>query len=231
VIGLALKHHFNLPPLDEEEDEAIGRASFLLGLRSRGIRDTAVLRAMEKVPRELFAPARFGDLSRKDVALPLPCGQTMTAPATVATMLAALCLEPGQRVLEIGTGSGYVTALLAAMGAEVVSVERCAMLADSAVQHVKVAGLVGRARIEVGDGLAQRVRERFDRVIVNGASTELPQTLTALLAPGGRLVGALTANGFPRLLKVERGHDGGLRQEFGAALRIAPLTAGKAASL
>lgn len=231
MIGLALKHHFNLPPLDEAEDEAVGRASFLLGLRSRGIRDTAVLRAMEQVPRELFAPARFGDLSRKDVALPLPCGQTMTAPATVATMLAALGLEPGQRILEIGTGSGYVTALLATMGAEVVSVERCAMLADSAVQHVKVAGLLGRARIEVGDGLAQRVRERFDRVIVNGASNELPHTLTALLAPGGRLVGGLTANGFPRLLKVERAQDGGLRQEFGAALRIAPLTAGKAASL
>jgi protein-L-isoaspartate(D-aspartate) O-methyltransferase len=105
------------------------------------------------------------------------------------------------------------------------------MLADSAVQHVKVAGLLGKARIEVGDGLAQRVRERFDRVIVNGASTELPHTLTPLLAPGGRLVGALTANGFPRLLKVERGQDGGLRQDLGAALRIAPLTAGKAASL
>ena len=69
------------------EEDAIGVASFLLSLRARGIRDTAVLRAMELVPREIFAPRRFTDLARKDVALPLPCGQTMTAPRTVAKVV------------------------------------------------------------------------------------------------------------------------------------------------
>ena len=76
-----------------DEEEAIGVASFILSLRARGIRDIALLRAMELVPRDVFAPRRFADLSRTDVALPLPCGQTMTAPGTVATMLLALLVE------------------------------------------------------------------------------------------------------------------------------------------
>ena len=138
---------------DAAEDEAVGAASFILSLRARGIRDIALLRAMELVPREVFAPRRFTDLSRTDVALPLPCGQTMTAPRTVATMLLALGIQPGQRVLEIGTGSGYVTALLARLGADVVSIERFNTLAESAVQHLKIVEAT-TARIEIGDGLA-----------------------------------------------------------------------------
>src|SRR4051812_26461567 len=114
------------PPSSEggrgTEAAAVETASFILSLRARGIHDTALLRAMELVPREVFAPRRFADLARTDVALPLPCGQTMTAPRTVATMIAALGIAPGQRILEIGTGSGYVTALLAQMGADVLSV-------------------------------------------------------------------------------------------------------------
>ena len=98
-------------------------AAFVLALRARNIRDTAVLGAMERIPRELFAPRRFADLSRSDVALPLPCGQTMTAPWTVATMLVALAARRGQRVLEIGTGSGYATALLARLGCRVAPVK------------------------------------------------------------------------------------------------------------
>ena len=99
-----------------ERGRPIGAASFVLSLRAKGIRDTALLRAMELVPREVFAPRRFTDLARTDVALPLPCGQTMTGPATVAAMLLALGVQAGQRVLEVGTGSGYVTALLAGSG-------------------------------------------------------------------------------------------------------------------
>ncbi len=219
------------PEADNREEEvAIGVASFILSLRARGIRDTALLRAMELVPREVFAPRRFTDLSKTDVSLPLPCGQTMTAPGTVAAMLLALGVASGQRVLEVGTGTGYVTALLAKLGAEVTSVERFNTLAESANQHLRIVE-AGRVRVEIGDGLAPRVRERFDRILLNGARPEIPAHLTSLLGPGGRLVGALTVDGSPRLVRIDRLEDGELRQELGAGLRISPLVIGIAATL
>src|SRR5829696_9378415 len=106
------------PPLNDREAprEAVDAASFVLSLRARGIRDTAVLGAMERVRRDLFAPRRFADLARTDVALPLSCGQTMTAPSVVATMLVALGAESGGRALEIGTRSRWGTAVLAKLG-------------------------------------------------------------------------------------------------------------------
>jgi protein-L-isoaspartate(D-aspartate) O-methyltransferase len=213
-----------------DEEEAIGVASFILSLRARGIRDVALLRAMELVPREVFAPRRFTDLSRTDVALPLPCGQTMTAPGTVAAMLLSLGVAPGQRVLEVGTGTGYVTALLARLGAEVVTVERFNTLAESAAQHLRIVE-AGKVRVEIGDGLATRVRDRFDRILLNGACPEIPHGVTSLLAQGGRLVGALATEGLPRLVRIDRSEGDELRQELGQALRISPLVTGIAATL
>lgn len=217
-------------PAGHRDDEAVGVASFILSLRARGIRDTAVLRAMELVPREVFAPRRFSDLSRTDVALPLPCGQTMTSPRTVATMLVALGVGEGQRVLEVGTGSGYVTAVLAKLGAEVHSVERFSTLADSAAQHLKIVN-AGNVRIEIGDGLAARPRERFDRILLNGAVAEIPQVVTSLLGPGGRLVGAIPFGGSPHLVRIQRLEGSEFHQDLGAPLRLSPLVPGLAATL
>jgi protein-L-isoaspartate(D-aspartate) O-methyltransferase len=223
--------HFPFLPDDHRGDEqAIGAASFVLSLRARGIRDIALLRAMELVPREVFAPRRFSDLSRTDVALPLPCGQTMTAPRTVAAMLLALSVQAGQRVLEVGTGTGYVTALLAKLGAQVHSVERFNTLAESASHHLRIVD-AGGARIEVADGLAARPRDRFDRILLNGAVSAIPSAVTSLLGPGGRLVGALSAEGGPRLVTIDRREDGETHQEPGANLRIAPLVGGVASTL
>ena len=213
-----------------DEQQAIGAASFILSLRAKGIRDTALLRAMELVPREVFAPRRFTDLARTDVALPLPCGQTMTGPATVAAMLLALGVQPGQRILEVGTGSGYVTALLARLGAEVTSIERFNTLAESAGQHLKIVA-AGKVRLEVGDGLAARVRDRFDRILLNGARPEIPEAVTSHLGPGSRLVGAITIEGVPHLVRIERNAEGELTQSVGAPLRISPLVTGIAATL
>jgi protein-L-isoaspartate(D-aspartate) O-methyltransferase len=227
---MALRSAVSRMPRAREEREAIGVASFILSLRARGIRDTALLRAMELVPREVFAPRRFTDLSRTDVALPLPCGQTMTAPGTVAAMLLALGVEPGQRILEVGTGTGYVTALLARLGAEVTTVERFNTLAESAAQHLKIVE-AGKIRMETGDGLAVRVRERFERILLNGACPEIPEATTSLLGPGGRLVGALAMEGTPRLVRIDRLQNGELKQEFGPSLRISPLVRGIAATL
>jgi len=115
-------------------------AAFVMSLRSRGVRDLAVLGAMERVPRDFFAPRRFTDLARADIALPLDYGQTMTAPSVVAAMLVALDLRAGDEVLEIGTGSGYVSGLLAQLGARVRTVERYAPLAESAAATTEPSG-------------------------------------------------------------------------------------------
>ena len=228
------RHPSHLPRLDHagrSEEGAVEAASFVLSLRARGIRDTSVLRAMELVPREVFAPRKFADLSRTDVALPLPCGQTMTAPRAVAAMLVALGVADGQRILEIGTGSGYVTALLARLGARVRSVERFATLVESAKEHLKIVEASGSATVEIGDGLAGMGADRFDRILLNGAVGEIPEAVTSLLGPGGRLVGALTIDGPPRLVRVDMSPDRELRQEIGSGLRLSPLVSGIARSL
>lgn len=210
----------------EASRAAVDAASFVLALRARGVRDKAVLGAMERVRRELFAPRRFADLARTDISLPLPCGQTMTAPSAVATMLIALGANPTHRIVEIGTGSGYVTALLARIGGALTSIERYAALAEEAQTRLEVAGVEPASPIDlvIGDGLnLDPSGERFDRVIVNGALPSIPSTVTSLLAPGGRLVGGLTVDGFPRLITIERGADGALVHMLGPALRLAPL--------
>lgn len=204
--------------------ERQGTAMFLLSLRARGVFDTDVLRAMETVPRDLFAPRRFADLSRSDVALPLACGQTMTAPAVVAAMLAALDVKPGQRVLEVGTGTGYVTALLARMGAEVRSFERHAVLAESARSRLATAGFADAASITVGDGLSESPGEaRFDRILLNGTVGRLEPVLTSRLAAGGRLVCGLVEGRGPALATLTRADDGSLAVAAGAPVRLAPL--------
>jgi protein-L-isoaspartate(D-aspartate) O-methyltransferase len=221
--------------LETEPDEAaVEKAAFVLTLRAKGVRDKAVLGAMERVRREIFAPRRFADLARSDVALPIPCGQTMTTPGVIAAMLAALEVTPGASVLEIGTGTGYVTALLLRMGARVHSVERYSTLAESAAARLGVAELTENVVLEVGDGLASVSGEgRFARILVNGASRALPPSLTSRLAAGGRLVGALTVPGepVPRLFTLDRGEDGQLVDTMGPPVRISPLARGRAAAL
>ncbi|MBV9076230.1 MAG: methyltransferase domain-containing protein [Methylobacteriaceae bacterium] len=205
----------------------LGAAAFVLSLRERGVFAVNVLRAMETVPREHFAPRRYADLSREDIALPLPCGQTMCSPATVAAMLAALDMTPGQRVLEIGTGSGYVSALLARMGADVHSIERLPTLAESAAGRLALTGLDSAVRVETGDGLAGPEPDiRFDRILLNGAVPSLRPALLSRLAAGGRLVGGLLAEGRTRLLTIDRDATGRLSRSVGAAIRLPPLVEG-----
>lgn len=205
--------------------DRVGAAAFILSLRARGIFDLGVLRAMETVPRELFAPRRYGDLARSDVALPLPCGQTMSAPATVAAMLAALAVRPGAHVLEVGAGSGYVTAVLASMGAFVHAYECRSILAESAGQRLAAAGFAGSVALSDSDGLAEpQEGGRYDRILVNGTLPHPPPSLTSRLRAGGRLVCAVCPSDGPvRTLTVTRAADGQLTQALGMPVRISPL--------
>jgi protein-L-isoaspartate(D-aspartate) O-methyltransferase len=178
-------------------EEAAGNAAFVMALRGRGLRDTAVLRAMEQVSRDAFAPPEHRVHARRDIALPLPCGASMTAPSTVALMLALLRVEPGQRVLEIGTGSGYATALLARLGAgAVLSLERYGTLAADAA--ARLADL-SDVHVVQADGLAPELPDGgFDRILVHGSVDAIPPHWRAALEPGGRLVTGLGADGLCR---------------------------------
>ncbi|WP_346767106.1 protein-L-isoaspartate O-methyltransferase family protein [Enterovirga aerilata] len=215
----------SLDPPSEFELLRQGTAAFVLSLRERGVFDLNVLRAMETVPRDFFAPRRFADLARSDVALPIPCGQTMTAPAVVAAMLAALEVKPGQRILEVGTGTGYVTALLARIGAEVHTIERQPILAESAERRLQLAGF-SRIKHVCGDGLeGGDTQGRYHRILLNGVLPYLSPALTSRLVAGGRLVGGAIQNGVPQLLTIFRDEEGDLSHAFGAPVRLSPLVA------
>ena len=132
--------------------EAEERAQFTLTMRARGINDLRLLRALERAPRALFMPPRFADISGRDIALPIGCGQTSPPPSIVAAMIAALDLEPSHRVCEIGTGTGYCAALLAQLANAIVSLERFQTLAVEASARIKAFGLANVA-VSGGTGL------------------------------------------------------------------------------
>jgi protein-L-isoaspartate(D-aspartate) O-methyltransferase len=213
--------------LSEDELFEIARRRMVESqLRLRGIADQRVLEAMVRVPRHEFAPERYRDQSYEDHPLPIGEEQTISQPYIVALMLEALALSPADRVLEVGTGSGYVTALLAELAAQVFSVERHAVLADAARKLLVHLGYTN-VRVMVGDG-SQGFAEAapYDAIIVSAAALELPQALLAQLAEGGRMiipVGAADSQQL-QLIRMENGHP---RITLRELCRFVPLVSGE----
>jgi protein-L-isoaspartate(D-aspartate) O-methyltransferase len=159
-----------------------------LQLRGRDIVDEAVLGAMERVPRELFVPEGERHRAYEDAALPIGYGQTISQPYMVARISEALAVRPGDRVLDVGTGSAYQAAVLSELGADVITIERIPELAELARQNLAAAGY-GRVEALVGDGtLGLPDRAPFDAIAVAAAAPDFPQTLYEQLRPRGRLV-------------------------------------------
>ena len=157
-------------------------------LRGRDIVDEGVLQALERVPRELFVPARERKRAYEDAALPIGHGQTISQPYMVAKICETLALRPGQRALDVGTGSGYQAAVLAELGADVVTIERISELAEQARANLAAAGY-DRVEVVVGDGtLGLSERAPFDGIAVAAAAPSVPPALYEQLANGGRLV-------------------------------------------
>lgn len=157
-------------------------------LRARGISDEGVLDAMLRVPRHEFAPERFRDQAYEDHPLPIGEGQTISQPYIVAIMLEALELNAVDKVLEVGTGSGYLTALLSELAGCVFSIERHAALADSARERLAALGY-RNVRIIAGDGSRGYPEAApFDAIIVSAAAPALPRELLEQLADGGRMI-------------------------------------------
>jgi protein-L-isoaspartate(D-aspartate) O-methyltransferase len=157
-------------------------------LRARGIADARVLEAMTRVPRHEFAPERYRDQAYEDYPLPIGEGQTISQPYIVGLMLEVLALKASDRVLEVGTGSGYVTALLAELAERVFSIERHATLASAATELLSWLGYPN-VTVIAGDGReGYAAGAPYDAILVSAAATEVPAKLVEQLAEGGRMV-------------------------------------------
>jgi protein-L-isoaspartate(D-aspartate) O-methyltransferase len=157
-------------------------------LRARAISDPRVLDAMLRVPRHLFVPEAFRAEAYEDHPLPIGDGQTISQPYVVALMLESLQLAPTDKVLEVGTGSGYVTALLAELAAQVFSIERHPALAESARNVLAALGYTN-IRVFTGDGtLGLPAVAPFDAILVSAAAPDLPPALLAQLCDAGRMI-------------------------------------------
>jgi len=157
-------------------------------LRARSISDQRVLDAMLRVPRHRFVPENYRGQAYEDHPLPIGDGQTISQPYIVARMLESLQLIPTDKVLEVGTGSGYVTALLAELAAQVFSIERHPALADCARNVLAALGYTN-VRIFTGDGtLGLPAEAPFDAILVSAAASDLPSTLLAQLRDLGRMI-------------------------------------------
>jgi len=191
-------------------------------LRRRGIEDERVLAAMEAVPRERFVPARARHRAYADSALPIGAEQTISQPWIVAAICQALELGGSERVLEIGTGSGYSTAVLARLAAEVVSVERHEELARGAREALAALG-IANVELRVGDGsLGVPERAPFGAIAVHASAPEAPPALVEQLADGGRLVVPIAADSVDALTVLRRRGDRVEAESLGPC-RFVPL--------
>ncbi|MFT3726481.1 MAG: protein-L-isoaspartate(D-aspartate) O-methyltransferase [Terricaulis sp.] len=194
---------------------------FVLEMRQAGITDARVLAALERTPREQFAPEHLEGLAYDDVGLPLAHGQAMTKPSVIGRVLVALGAQPDDVVLEAGTGSGYQTAVLSTLARRVITLERERDLAADA------RGRFGRARLmnvfaHVADGCdGWSADGPYDRIVVNAAMDDFPETLVAALKPGGVLVAPLGDAQTQRLVRFQNGQ----RENLGP-VTFAPLQRG-----
>lgn len=191
-------------------------------LRARDITDDRVLQAMGAVPRHRFVPARFQHAAYRDSPLPIGHGQTISQPYIVALMSQLLAVVPGQKVLEIGTGSGYQAAVLAELDARVFSIEIVPELGRQAQTVLQSLGY-GAIRLKVGDGYQGWPEHApFDGIIVTCAPTRVPQPLEDQLAEGGRMVIPVGERHFQQLfLLTKRG--GVLKEEKIVDVRFVPM--------
>jgi protein-L-isoaspartate(D-aspartate) O-methyltransferase len=204
------------------------KIELLMALRNQGVRDQAILEAIERTPREDFLDASFQAQAYADHALPISCGQTISQPFIVAYMTDKLKLEKGHKVLEIGTGSGYQTAILARLAKRVYTIERYRTLAREAGKRFKELGLENIIQM-TGDGYKGWPKQApFDRIIVTAAAKEIPPVLAEQLAIGGIMVIPLEEGPQKQdLYRIPRTEEGFERETL-LPVRFVPLVAGVA---
>ncbi|MCM8730474.1 protein-L-isoaspartate(D-aspartate) O-methyltransferase [Hephaestia sp. GCM10023244] len=192
-------------------------------IAARGIADAAVLDAMRRVPRDVFVDPAYADRAYDDTPLPIADGQTISQPYIVAAMIEAAALGPGDRVLEVGAGSGYAAAVIGQIAARVIAIERHPALAEAAAMRLAALGYDNIA-IRIGDGITGAADAApFDAIIVSAGARHVPATLKAHLAIGGRLVIPTGHPGNQRLLKLTRTGKDAFAQEDLGGVAFVPL--------
>ena len=201
---------------------------FLFQLRSAGITDARTLTAMEKVDRALFAKGAFAERSYEDTALPIACGQTISQPSVVGQMTQALEVSPRDKVLEVGTGSGYQAAILGHMARRVYTVDRHKRLTQTASKLFEKLNLHTITVITADGSFGLPDQAPFDRIIVTAAAEDAPGPLLAQLREGGIMVLPVgQSDQIQTLIKVRKSADGLEYEELGP-VRFVPLIEGRA---
>lgn len=193
-------------------------------LAARGIRDPLVLAAMGRVPREKFVPGQLADAAYDDRPLPIVGGQTISQPYIVAYMIEALALKGGEKVLEIGAGSGYAAAIMAEIAGQVFTIERIAQLAELAAQNLADAGY-SNVHVRHGDGTQGWEDEApFAAILVSAGAPEAPRALKLQLAIGGTLIVPIgTARSVQELVRIRRLSESEYVSEDLVGVRFVPL--------
>jgi protein-L-isoaspartate(D-aspartate) O-methyltransferase len=214
--------------MENGSHEALG--AFLLMLRARGFRDSALLNAIERAPRNEFLPLPYMGFAFQDMAIPLDCGQEAPSPLSIIEAISALQVQPDHHILEIGTGSGWQTAVLAGLCEAIVSVERYRTLADDADRRMQKLGLIN-AVVAHGDGEGGLpAAAPFQRIIINAAVDGISPIIAAQLADDGLIIAPLISEQGQRLTRFRKRGDQFMTTDLGPS-RFAPVMSGTASVL
>ena len=207
-------------------DTAERKMRFLYALRSRGVTDIRVLTAMERIDRGAFVKGLFADRAYEDMPLPISCGQTISQPSVVALMTQALSVTPRDKVLEIGTGSGYQAAILSQLARRVYTVDRHRRLVREAQELFRALDLTNITAFTADGSFGLPDQAPFDRIIVTAAAEDAPGPLLAQLKIGGIMVLPVgQSDTVQSLIKVTR-HETGFDYEELGPVRFVPLVEG-----
>lgn len=197
-------------------------------IKRKGIRDARILEAVDQIPRHRFLDSSFLEFAYEDKPFPIGSGQTISQPYTVAFQTELLEVKQGDKVLEIGTGSGYQAAILAELGAKVFSIERQKKLYLKTKSFLPTIGYL-QIKCFYGDGYkGLPAFAPYDKIIITAAAPEIPQALVDQLKPGGYFVIPLGEGDVQTMLRIEKQDDGSLVQEKFGAFRFVPLLKDKA---
>ncbi|QEN86647.1 protein-L-isoaspartate(D-aspartate) O-methyltransferase [Labrys sp. KNU-23] len=195
--------------VNPDDEHAREMMAFILRLRRHGLTDQKVLNAVSTLPRPVFVLPEFGEFAWRDLSLPIQCGQTITPPVLAATIAERLDVEPLHRVLEIGTGSGYLTAVLGRLAKRVLTLDRWRTLVTEAEERLRAVTILNVTMMVADGSSGWRQQAPFDRIVTTAAMSEVPEDLLDQLALGGRMIAPIGPPGEEQqLTMIARDADG-----------------------